>query len=586
MDERIILDYLNKQYEGWKQHRKKNYESRWLESYRLYKGYRDNKLTEWQTNVFLNYAFTTIETVLPRIVEYLWRGDRLVTAFPRERSDEAQAKVVDFLIQYQIDTQMKNLFMEFVEFFKGTLIFGTGISKLTWDVDKDEPVFSSVDIFDFVVQPYKKYISEMEGVYHVYDRNVDYLLDRQRMGIGYKNVEQVLSESMRAVEEEGRRNKEHTVGRQIANAAERKTTLIHEYWGKVPVQDRIDVDAKVTTTRYEEKLVMIANKKHIIRISDNPYKNKYEGDGFKPFIRSVDYPDYGEFYGHGELDAIRDIQHEINETENQSLDNIKLIMNQMWKVSATAGVDYETLVSYPGGVVVADDIDAIQPLKSPDLPQSFFNKREQHLADIQSITGVTDYAKGANAPGMSDTVGGITALIEETNMRFGLKIRILQMTAIASFAEKLFLLDKMFIKDYQLPVRLQGQEGIEWLRINPDNLGGMYDFKPVGISLIGNKLARQNAYIRLVEVFSKMPPIPALAEALLDEYEVKNKAEVMTQLMQLWGMQQQQQQAQQQGGGQVSAPVQPGSAESVGNPQINDAQIQQQMGNLLAAGNR
>jgi hypothetical protein len=53
--------------------------------------------------------------------------------------DYNQAEIVDKLIQYQIDTQIQNLFLELAEHFKTCLIYGNGIGKLTWNVKENRP---------------------------------------------------------------------------------------------------------------------------------------------------------------------------------------------------------------------------------------------------------------------------------------------------------------------------------------------------------------------------------------------------------------------------------------------------------------
>jgi hypothetical protein len=511
------LDYFVKQYDSWKSYRIKNYDPKWYEVYRLYKSFRENRLNQWQTQIFLSYAFSLIETVFPRIIDYVYRGDRFVKAHPRGEEDYQQAEVVDNLIQWQIDTQIENLFLEQAEQTKSTLVYGTGIGKLTQNVMKGRPEYNSLDIFDFVCQPYKKYINEMDGMYQVYDKFVDVLYDMQKQGVGgYKNIEYLLGTKHTKQDEEDKEQKAQHSGKQNRYETQRDTALIYEYWGKCPVQDTIDVDAGYSSTRYEEKLVLIANRKYIIREIPNPYITPQTPEGFKPFIASKNYLDPQEFYGIGEIEVIKDLQHEANEMEANFMDNLKLLINRMWKVSTDAGIDLGTLYSYPGAVfqVNPGSLDKLEPIDHRDIPQSYFKARE----------------------GMTDTVGGITSLIEEANMRFGTKIKVLQMSSISDFARKLFMLDKIFIRGADLPVRLQGEQGYEWAYINEDNLKGMYDFKPVGISMVGNKMARQNTLIRLLDVLSKSAPIPPVVEQILDEYDIKNKAEIMKFLYQMWGM--------------------------------------------------
>ena len=170
--------HLLKQFSNYKEYRKSNYDYKFAENYRLYKSYRGQKPYIWQTNVFVGYVFTMIETILPRIVQALWQGDRFVTAHPREETDVENAKIIDDLMQYQIDTDITNLFIEMVRFFKTCLIQGTGIGKLTWDVLKDKPSFVNKDVLDFYPQPYKKNIADMNGVFDAFDIPVDILMER------------------------------------------------------------------------------------------------------------------------------------------------------------------------------------------------------------------------------------------------------------------------------------------------------------------------------------------------------------------------------------------------------------------------
>lgn len=573
-DEQVVK-YVMQEFDSFKDYRQKNYDRKFIDYYKLYKSHRQDRVYSWQTNVFLPYIFSMIETVLPREIEYLYRGDRLVKAFPRERNDEESAEIVDELIRYQVDTQIDNLFLEIVEHFKQSLIYGTSISKLTWDVEKNKPRYDSLDIFDFYPQPYKKYIEEMDGCFQVYDRFVDYLFKLQSIGIGYKNIMPLYKEMQsNAGDEESKKAKNDLTGKPQLYEPKRKTALVYEYWGKVPVQYSYDVDAGYSSTKYEEMMCMVANKKHLIRLTPNPYKTSSTPEGFKPFLIAKDQPDPNYFYGIGEVEPIKDIQHEMNELECQELDNIKLIMNRMWKVSNTAGVNFETLVSYPGGVVTVNDMAGVEPLEQREIPASGRAQREYLNSVLQAATGVGDYTRGMNSPGMSDTVGGITALVEEANMRFSLKIKILQMTTISKFAEYLFKLDKIFMKSATLPIRLQGDKGRGWLDIDMDNLSGMYDFKPVGISMIGNKLARQNTIIRVLEVLAKSPPIPALAKQILDEFEFKNVDEILNQIMtNMWHLAP-------EGGSNVMGqnPMAP--------PVLNDQQAMQNLSQTLSANMR
>ena len=311
-----LLSFLLKTKDNYTQHRKQNYDSKLIENLRLYKSFRDNKANTWETNIFLSYIFTMIETILPREITYLWQGDRFVTAHPRERTDIPDAKVVDDLIQYQIDTDIDELFMEFMDFIKMHNVQGTGIGKLTWNVFDDKPEFVNVDVFDFYPQPHKKYIEKMDGMFHVYDMPVDILMERQQQGVGYDNVHQIVHTSMGTKDEESHSDKDSELGRMKVYQPNRRTALIYQYWGKIPLQERIDVGKGYSFTRFVEGFIEIANRKFIIRKGENPYKTPERPEGIRPFIAAKDYTDpYGDFWGIGEVQPVKDVQYEANELE-------------------------------------------------------------------------------------------------------------------------------------------------------------------------------------------------------------------------------------------------------------------------------
>ena len=87
-----------------------------------------------------------------------------------------------------------------------------------------------------------------------------------------------------------------------------------------------------------------------------------------------------------------------------------------------------------------------------------------------------------------------------------------------------------------LAVRLANEKGLRWVEIRPDNLQGLYDFKPISISMLGNKLNKQNTRLKLLETLSRTPPLPALVEQILREFDIPNVEEVMMDLFRIWGI--------------------------------------------------
>ena len=538
-----LLTYLTKKLDNYRKYRSDNFEANQIEALRLYSNYRENKVNLWQTNIFLPYVFSMIETILPRLAGYIWQGDRLVKAHPRYREDAIHADVVDNLLQYQIDTVIENLFLEMIEMMKCCLIYGNGIGKIWYDVQKDIPRFRNLDIFDFYPEPHKKYIDQMDGIYEVFDQPVDELYQMQRMGFEYYNIDKLIHTSKMAKGEDVQIRKSSETGKMENYEPARPKALIYQYWGKIPIQESMEVGTGYSTSIFKEALVEIGNRQFIIKnrkdpqgVPQNPYATPMDVDGFRPYVDTKNYIMPGEFWAKGDVEPVKDLQYEANELECSIMDNLKLIINRMWMASTTAGIDYGDLVSSPGNIIRAADITQLQPVKHIDMPQSAFKQQDNYPMQIDKSSGVFDYSRGGNAPGMTDTVGGISSLIEEANMRFSFKIEMVQMTAIRNFAEKLFKLDKIFMKGAEIPVRLQGDKGMNWMTINPDNIAGLFDIKPIPVAMLGNKLAQQNALVKLLEIVGKSAPVPALIETILDKFDVTNKDEVLMQLYQMWGI--------------------------------------------------
>jgi len=547
IDDEQLLMWFQKKFELFQNHRRLNYDDNFIENNRLYESFRDNRLQLWQTNAFLSYTFSMIQTILPRIIGYIWQGDKLVTAIPKGIEDVDHARIVDDLLSWQMNSQIPNVFTEWVEFVQVYLMQGNGIGKLTWNILKDRPEFNNIDILDFYPEPYKKHINDMD-LFQAYDMPVDVLLQRSKIpGAGYQNIEKLMGTSMTTKEEQSNRRRDVEVGKIKVSEPMRPTALIYQYWGKIPVQDRIEVGIpQLGYTKYKEGMMETGNRMYITRkIIDpqtqepmNPFSTEDDPEGFKPYISGKNYLTPNEFWGKGDIQPNRDIQYETNETFNNIMDNVKLGMNRMWLVDRNAGIDLSTLQSYPGNVVQGNNIskEGIRSLEHRDIPQSAFKVVEDMPQIMQDTVGVHDYTKGANAPGMTDTVGGITSLIEEANMRFAHKIRVLQHTAITDFAEKLYKLDKIFMKGAEIPTRLENEEGFNWQTINPDNVKGFFDFRPVPVSMIGNKLAQENTMIKLLDVLSKAPPIPPLITSILEKHDVSNVDEIMDYMMSIWGI--------------------------------------------------
>jgi len=107
-----------------------------------------------------------------------------------------------------------------------------------------------------------------------------------------------------------------------------------------------------------------------------------------PFIPFFDQAVPFERWGIGETEPIIDLQDEENTTRNQRIDEKNLSIHNMWVVSKMAGVDYKTIVSKPGGIILANDINGIRELQKQNITQDSIEEINLIQADIKKATGV------------------------------------------------------------------------------------------------------------------------------------------------------------------------------------------------------
>ena len=129
-----------------------------------------------------------------------------------------------------------------------------------------------------------------------------------------------------------------------------------------------------------------------------------------------------EIYGVGMMEMVQSLQHELNDTRNQRIDNIKLALNRMYIIDRGADVDLDSLLNEPGGVIMANYTDGVQPLVTPPVTMDAFQNARDIAEDMQRTHGIHDPALGK--PTSRETATGVLSLQEAANMRFQIMARV------------------------------------------------------------------------------------------------------------------------------------------------------------------
>lgn len=501
---------------------------KWDDFYDLYRGVLDSTTKSiWQANIFVPYAFSTIETIVPRLVA----GRPQIDVMPREEGDTDYARVQSYLVDYQWDQcDMDKLLPDIV---RQMLIYGTSVVKVYWDkkvetveeeieidpdfpelgsqkvevekTTKNQPVVEMVDLYDFFWDPKGFDIDSCGWVAHRTYRSYDYLIKMQKQGL-YKNVNLLEKDKTRPFK--GETDK-------ITRTTALGTT------DPQSVSGDSDKEANIELIEYWEdnRVVTIANRTVVIRDDKNPFAH-----GKKPFVRFVDQSVPKEFCGIGELEPIETLQKELNDMRNQRMDNASLILNRMWLVQNGANVDEDELVSDVGGIIHTDKIEGVQALYPPEIPNSSYREETLIKADIQQTTGITDYTKGVASDALAnETATGISMMQEAGNARIKLKMMNIEM-GIREIGELFISLNKQFI-DEETVIRILGEGSPQWLLVKPSEIKDNFDLMVESAPrLLENDAIAKRQALELFQMFANDPLIDQLElrRYILEAFNAKN----------------------------------------------------------------
>lgn len=456
------------------------YEYVWARLYSEYLNSRNTKGNILQrANLKLPYAWTIIETFTPQIVEAFMSEAPYITAIAREEFDPEKAQVMWQLAQqmskmfsFQLD-RMK-FFDDFSAYVKNMLIYGTAIAKVGWIKNEkmlparqmvdgtmkkitqpvtlyEGPVFRNIDIIDFypdwgATQPGN--IQAMRACVHRIYRSMEELRVNEKKGDEglYINLDEVNADIAKhgynAWTEPSNTNvdwpqsmKAYAFNQWPGQKLKGKIEL-WEYWGQFEQEDG----------SYKEKVITIANGRTVIRCDDNPYDY-----ALKPFIGCVDHIVPGEFYGQGELEPLYSLFKEAACLRNARLDQVNQAVNRMFIIDRNAGINVRNFYSRTSGIVLANNIDGIKLMDTPEVPASSYQELNQIDYEIQNASSMINASQSTSNLGQAfgNTARGIGFLQGTMTSRMGMKIRMLENMVMSEFGRRLSILNRQFLSPEQ-----------------------------------------------------------------------------------------------------------------------------------------
>lgn len=523
--EELLKEYLGEfnRFETWR----KPYENLWNEIYKLYLSVLQSFKTPTRAKIFIPVTFQVIEAALPKLLNVIVAGRDFFEAIPYDDSESERgvAEKIKKLLHFQLEKA--GFVVKFVDFLKQLLLYGTSYFYIYWKVKREwvwtrTPIRQDVSFLGFTLgsrivgwDEKKEYVvterrpeievldildvypdpmapNEDEGK-SIWIRTWADLDEIKEMGKGkypiYANVdspELPSGKSSSGTYSEVRQSRFGARGQTDPTIASNKVELLSR-WGKC------DLDGDGIK---EETVFIIANRRVLLQAKPNQFHHQK-----RPVIRATLFPVPMEWFGIGLIEPVIPLQHELNTIRRQRLDNINLILNRMWKVSTLADVDLDTLVSSPNGVVLTDDMNAVEALETPDVTQSSYSDAATIQADIENVTAPRSVQGIPESGRLGRTARGAQLIITQALEKFGTSARIIEETAIKRLLTMMFQLDMQFIDSDETLRNPRLYGGIFEPGIRVEDIRAQVRFRLTGSSELIDKEGKINQLISFFGIF-------------------------------------------------------------------------------------
>ena len=420
-----IVAWIMHNVEDWEQHRKDNYEEKWDEYYRLWRGIwtpKDKNRGSERSRIIAPATQQAVEATTAELEESTFSRKNW---FSLEDDIQDGQKEDVGLIAMQLKEDMSRAGNEqaIAETFLAGSLYGTGISKIIVDTktqrqahadplvgtqEAEVTVFESdevlvktvmVDPKEFAIDPTAKSIDEALGCAHTPMVPRHLVQEKQQAGV-YRDVRiGVYNDSS------------DTTGRgEVRGKNEGKVRLV-EYHGLVPTKLLVAEDIEGIEdkeAKYTECIVTIANDGILLRAIVNPFMMKD-----RSFVAYPHDKVPGKFWGRGVAEKGYNPQKALDAELRARIDALALSTHPMMGIDATRiprGGKFEVR---PGRNVLTNGNpnESLMPLKfAPPDPHTFQQTGELERM-IQMGTGAMDSATPVGISPRNQTASGMSMIM-------------------------------------------------------------------------------------------------------------------------------------------------------------------------------
>lgn len=423
-----------------------SYHQRWAKNIRLVKGvFSEDETTKskvrGRSKLFFRKTWSNNIRILASFYQAFLKDPDNFKILGRLGEDEAKAAVLQILTEYRRDKMMRHhgLFRKLLNGFIDILECGIAPALLTWKKKDgyDGPCFKSYA----PEQVYPDMTAETpdEMGYILFE---DFLSKEQMEQDGFEHIDKVqpISSPYNVVRTSRHINKQDP----IRGSGDREYPAPGKTGEDVPSLDSGKKYRVFHSFYRKDGQIMYAVVSGDFTVYHKAPKKSAYGKKI-PAILGICLPLAHQLFGEGFPEPQEGAQESYNDTINRRKDNVALFMNRGTIVSRFGNVDLQSLVnSRPGGVTLADNVEAVKERQMGDITQSAYVEAAADDGMMQELSGVTDIKLGT-AKNEKATTASINQA--EAGAKIDLFIAIVAETYIREFFSMLAYLEQEFETD-------------------------------------------------------------------------------------------------------------------------------------------
>lgn len=277
-------------------------------------------------------------------------------------------------------------------------------------------------------------------------------------------------------------------------------------------------------------VVEIVNESYCTRIQRNPYWHQKPPFDWMRFI----VPPPGEFYGRGLPEASMSLQHQINDTLNQTMDSATLALNNITIINPAYAPNADSFEIEPRAVWWADP-NAVKQMQFPDLSDTGI-KNVGLLRGI--VTELSDNSPQLPDPiaGKARSTGQAQLAVNEWQTDLYTIVELISFEAMNSIASKTHTLLQQNLSDDDV-IRVSGKFAGKWINrvVTPDEIVGHFKYSWKPSLQIENLAVRTQQMLNFINIYGKLPPearVPInwrnfLVRLMRDGFRIKDIHEIL-----------------------------------------------------------